>query len=176
MNLERPQIIEMDQERDRKTCIALDHKVTGANRELAQWLADHKIYSARVVADWLACGSTRIHYLRKWATDGFEGKPFPSGTSVHAHEQSPLKSQDNSEEELDAEEDVEKPDVAPPEEITSNFLETVSTHKAILRTYKKIFSVAALDRAQKDEVRAAIRDLITKWQHLERALSPKERL
>ena len=28
-------IIEMDAERDRKTCVSLDLKVTGANRELA---------------------------------------------------------------------------------------------------------------------------------------------
>jgi hypothetical protein len=34
-------IIEMDEERDRKACIALDLKVTAANRELAQWLLDH---------------------------------------------------------------------------------------------------------------------------------------
>ena len=31
------QIVEMDQERDRKTCLSLDLKVTGSNRELAQW-------------------------------------------------------------------------------------------------------------------------------------------
>jgi hypothetical protein len=36
----KPELIytETDAERDRKTCIALDQKVTGANRELAQWL------------------------------------------------------------------------------------------------------------------------------------------
>ena len=36
-------IIEMDIERDRKTCIAIDLEVTGANRKLAQWVAKTNI-------------------------------------------------------------------------------------------------------------------------------------
>jgi hypothetical protein len=32
-------------ERDRKTCLSLDSKVTEASRELAQWLLDHPRYS-----------------------------------------------------------------------------------------------------------------------------------
>lgn len=69
------QIVEMDQERDRKTCITLDMKVTGANRELAQWLVDHPRYSGAVVAAWLGCSKSRINYLRQWAQDGFNGTP-----------------------------------------------------------------------------------------------------
>jgi hypothetical protein len=38
------------EQRDRKICISLDRKVSGANHELAQWLIDHPRYSQRVVA------------------------------------------------------------------------------------------------------------------------------
>jgi hypothetical protein len=40
------------EERDRKTCISLDAKATGAERELAQWLLDHPGYSGADVAGW----------------------------------------------------------------------------------------------------------------------------
>jgi hypothetical protein len=53
-------IIEMDEERDRKACIALDLKVTAANRELAQWLLDHPQYTAPQAAAWLGRGRSRI--------------------------------------------------------------------------------------------------------------------
>jgi hypothetical protein len=46
-------VIEMDVERDRKTCIALDLKVTGANRELAQWIVNHPQYTHKTIAEWL---------------------------------------------------------------------------------------------------------------------------
>ena len=69
------QIVEMDQERDRKTCLSLDLRVTGANHELGQWLVDHPRYSAPVVAGWLGCGETRIKELRRWAAGGFIGAP-----------------------------------------------------------------------------------------------------
>jgi hypothetical protein len=65
-------IIEMDKERDRKTCIALDQKVAGANRELAQWLLDHPRYAGAAVASWLGCEKRRIERLRKWAKNGFD--------------------------------------------------------------------------------------------------------
>jgi hypothetical protein len=39
-------------ERDREACIALDQKVTSAERELAQWLANHP-YPDPIVAEWL---------------------------------------------------------------------------------------------------------------------------
>jgi hypothetical protein len=38
--------IEMDEERARKECLALDLKVAGANRELAQWILDNPRWSA----------------------------------------------------------------------------------------------------------------------------------
>jgi hypothetical protein len=53
--------------------LPMDLKVTGANRELAQWLLDHDKYSAPIVAGWLGCGVTRIKELRVWAKGGFVG-------------------------------------------------------------------------------------------------------
>jgi transposase-like protein len=62
--------------------------------------------------------------------------------------------------------------VAPTDEITSNFLDTVSRHRAVHKAYKKVFAkvfeVSAFDRAQKDEIRTAIRGLISQLQSLER--------
>lgn len=69
------QIVEMDPERDRKTCVALDLKTRGADRELAQWLLDHPRYKAPEVARWLGCSETRIKRLRRWAEGAFIGAP-----------------------------------------------------------------------------------------------------
>jgi hypothetical protein len=60
--------------------------------------------------------------------------------------------------------------VADPAEILRNFLDTIERQAAVLRAYKKIFAVAALDQTQKEEARTAIRKLVTKWQSLERVL------
>lgn len=102
------QIVEIDQERDRKTCLSLDQKATGANRELAQWCFDHPRYSQRVIAAWLGCKHTRIFRLRKWAASGFEGLPFgyknnPDSRSTNkataagaVRHQSPLKTKTKS--------------------------------------------------------------------------------
>jgi hypothetical protein len=60
--------------------------------------------------------------------------------------------------------------VAPPEVIRKNFIDTIDGHQAVVKAYRKIIKVAALNPAQKDEVRTAIRRLISKWQSLERAL------
>jgi hypothetical protein len=62
--------------------------------------------------------------------------------------------------------------VAPPDEITSTFLDTVSgqraVHKAFKKIFAKVFEVSAFDRAQKDKIRTAIRGLISQLQSLER--------
>ena len=98
-------IIEMDEERDRKECIALDREATGANRKLAQWLLDHPGYSSRKVAEWLGGSSFRVNCLRRWAKGGFKGLPFdkenkPDNRDPSHREsarfQSPLKQHDNS--------------------------------------------------------------------------------
>jgi hypothetical protein len=61
--------------------------------------------------------------------------------------------------------------VAEPDEIKSNFLDTIDRHAAVVRAYKKVFAVAALNQVQKDEISAAIRKLITKWTSLDRTLA-----
>ena len=71
-------IIEMDEERDRKACLALDLKVAGANRELAQWLLDHPQYTGAHVARGVGSGETKIKRLRHWAQSGFSDEKHPT--------------------------------------------------------------------------------------------------
>jgi len=71
-------IIEMDEERARKECLALDLKVAGANRELAQWLLDHPQYRAAHVARGVGSGETKIKQLRRWAQSGFSDEKHPT--------------------------------------------------------------------------------------------------
>jgi ParB-like chromosome segregation protein Spo0J len=59
--------------------------------------------------------------------------------------------------------DVEEIETENPDQIVTNFLDTVGRHAAVLRAYKKVFGVSALTQEQKDEVRTAIGRLITKW-------------
>jgi hypothetical protein len=61
--------------------------------------------------------------------------------------------------------------VAEPDEIKSNFLDTIDRHAAVVRAYKKVFAVAALNQAQKNEISAAIRKLITQWTSLDRTFA-----
>jgi Protein of unknown function (DUF3102) len=63
-----------------------------------------------------------------------------------------------------AREQPKQKDVASPEEIKSNIFDTIERQKAVARAYKKVFKVATLDQAAKDEVSAAIGTLITTWQ------------
>jgi hypothetical protein len=111
---------------------ALDLKVTGANRELAQWLLDHPRYSGVVVAAWLGCGKTRIKGLRQWATNGFNGSPFdsknkPDGRRNHdaaaRRGRGPLKTKDNSESNDDFETDGGE--IAPPDVLEDNILHAI---------------------------------------------------
>jgi hypothetical protein len=62
-------------------------------------------------------------------------------------------------------------EVAPPEEIKSNILDSIERHKAVARAYKKVLAVSKLDQTSKDEVSAAIGRLINTWQSLQRALA-----
>jgi hypothetical protein len=128
-------IYEMDSERDRKTCVALDLKVSGANQELAQWLLDHPRYSGEVVGGRLGCSKSRIAYLRKWAREGFHGTPFDRTNKPderYRHDASstpsgnaPLKSQDNSEPTQDSD-DAHDPDaVADPAVVEENALDVL---------------------------------------------------
>jgi hypothetical protein len=118
------------EQRDRKICISLDRKVSDANRELAQWLIDHPRYSQRVIASWLGCKHTRIFYLRKWATNGFQGMPFGKGnkrddrppnhrnSNGAARHQSPLTSQTNFQDDAFDFDGVEYPAI-----VLENFLD-----------------------------------------------------
>ncbi len=169
------QIVEMDIERDRKTCISLDARVTGANRELAQWLLDHDRYSAPIVANWLGCGETRIKGLRRWAEGGFVDLPH-SRSKRRPVADGALKSQENSDSDTEDGEEPENEggtDVASPEEIKQNIFDSIARHMAIVRAYKKVLAVSALDEASKNEVSVQIGRLITKWQSLQRALAPR---
>jgi hypothetical protein len=60
--------------------------------------------------------------------------------------------------------------VASPEEIRKNILDSVERQIALVRSYKKILRVSSLDQAMKDEVSAALGILITNAQSLQRAL------
>lgn len=170
-------IMENDEERDRKTCISLDQHVSGANRELAQWLVDHPRYSAPAVAQWLGCGSTRIKLLREWAQREFEGAPGNSParrkrTAERRHgDGAALKSQENLQEDAEHTTDDVATDVAPPEEILRNVLNTIERHKAVMGSYKKVLKVSALNQTARNEVSEALGTLITKIQSLQRALS-----
>jgi hypothetical protein len=168
-------IIEMDTERDRKTCVALDLKVSGANRELAQWLMDHPRYSSRVVAEWLGCHHTKILLWRKWANGGFVGAPFgyenhpdkrQLGAVLH---QETLKSKENFED------DTFEPDgnVEEPRKVIGNVLDTIRQSKAVAEAYRKILKVSPFDSAAKKQISDEIEWLIRKWRSVQSTLATK---
>src|SRR5260370_1364268 len=98
-------VLESDIQRDRKACITLFHRVAGANQELAQWLIDHPKYTHETVAEWLSCSPSRIGYLRDWAKKGFPGESYRAMSNRSAERdrggESPLKSHDNSDDEVE---------------------------------------------------------------------------
>jgi hypothetical protein len=180
-------IIEMDAERDRKICVSLDLKVTGANRELAQWLADHNHYSGMLVAGWLGCGETRILALRRWVKSGFDDALHPTKERQRREERrlenpriaadSPLKLQENFENDnperetgLDDEAEVEDP-----ERVIKNLLIDLDRHAAAARAYGKIFKVSSFDAGMKKQISEAIDRLISKWRLTQVRLARKER-
>jgi hypothetical protein len=176
-------IIEMDAERDRKICVSLDLKVTGANRELAQWLIDHPRYTASVVAEWLGCGETRIKTLRRWAEGRFQGAPYNQPVRQERDERrrhgadAPLISQENFENDnperetgLDDEAEVEDP-----ERVIKNLLIDLDRNAAAARAYGKIFKVSSFDAGMKKQISEAIDRLISKWRLTQVTLARKER-
>ena len=160
-------IVENDIERDRKTCIALDKKADDGQRELAAWINNHS-YTSRVVANWLGCGETRIHYLRTWAKKGFEGKPFHPG-NFRAREDHPLKSKEDFQDDVfPSGEDVEDP-----AKTLSNVLDSIKQSKAVAGVYRKILRASPFDRAAKKEISDAIELLIRKWRSVQSTLVRK---
>jgi hypothetical protein len=167
------QIVEMDHERDRKTCLMLERKVTGANRELAQWLLDHPRYSAPVVAGWIGCSDTRIKRLRRWAEGGFVGAPSndekrKQREGRHHGADAPLESLDDSEsdDDLDA-------DIAAPEVLIDNIMHAIGGINENARIFNKFLKVSALDREAATRIIAAIDKMMGKWRSIQSTLERK---
>lgn len=173
-------VIDIDVERDRKACIAIDAKIAGANRELAQWLVDHPNYSAPEVAKWLGCGVTRIKDLRLWAKRGFEGSPTKdrrqrSDNRRRAGDED-LETQENFETETGDESEQDE-HVADPAVILENLRHLISRHRAGAEGIRKVIKVSRLESGAREELRRAIDSLILKWKSVLSTLAhPKRRV
>lgn len=173
------QIVEMDQERDRKTCLTLDLKVTGANRELAQWLVDHPRYSGAVVAGWIGCEERRIQKLRKWAQEGFVDLPnsrYKDNRKPTAPSDAALKRNDNSESDaVEHDEDgvVIDDEIASPEQIEDNVLYAIQRINENARAFSKILKASALDREAVERINTAVDRMIQKWRSIQSTLEKK---
>lgn len=173
------QIIDIEVERDRKICVSLDLKATGANRELAQWLLDHPTYSAPVVAGWLGCGAARIKKLRIWAKEGFIGSAYTAKykkkiDSSNRNDQQ-LKSLDNldyggQEAEISGGEDTE---IADPDVIEDNALYTLQRINENVRVFKKLFKASPLDLEARNRISVAIERTIQKLRSTQAILERK---
>ena len=171
-------IIEMDQERDRKTCIHLDLKVTGANRELAQWLLDHPRYPATDIANWLGCGATRIKDLRIWAGKGFAEDAHPTRARSRRDDRrraddASLETNDNSELDDDPGEGDATDEVAAPDEIENNGLYVIQRINANAKASNKILKASAIDREAAERISTAIERMIDKWRSIQSTLARK---
>jgi hypothetical protein len=167
---DRPAEAESAEVRARRECIALDQKVTGANRELAQWLIDNPTWTAAEVSRWLDCHERRIQRLRVWAKKGFPlSGPHaesnnPSSTTVGS-----LKTNDNfQDDDFEPSEDVEDP-----AKVLSNILHSINRAKAGAEAYRKILKVSSFDREAKAEIYNAITQLIVKWKAVRSTLDKK---
>lgn len=177
------QIVEMDQERDRKTCLSLDLKVNGANRELAQWLVDHPRYSGAEVARWLGCGETRIKRLRRWAVGGFVGAPNydekakESDARRRGRADVQLETNDNSESPVEHDEDGvvidDDNEIASPEQIEDNILYAIQRISENARAFSKILRASALDREAVERINTAVDRMIHKWRSIQSTLEKK---
>lgn len=176
------QIVEMDQERDRKTCINLDLKVNGANRELAQWIADHRgKYSAEEIARWLGCSANRIKNLRVWAEGGFKGAPFYNEKRKERENRprgvgATLETNNNSDgdDEFDPETgEVRDDEVADPNVLEDNILHAIGGMNENARIFKKLLRDSALDREAADRISTAIDRAVGKWRSIQSTLEKK---
>jgi hypothetical protein len=173
-------IFEMDEERDRKTCVTLDLKITGANRELAQWLLDHPRYSAAVVAGWIGCGDTRIKDLRRWAANDFSGAPHNSKERQERDNRrhdadAPLQTNNNSEpdDDFDPETGEVKDEVTTPDVIEDNILHAIGGMNENARIFNRLLRASALDREAADRISTAIDRAIGKWRSIQSTLEKK---
>jgi hypothetical protein len=168
-----PAIIREAEEHDRRECIALDLKVGGANRELAQWLIDHPSYPNTAVANWLGCDETRIRKLRKWAVNGFITPSHQSGAKRAGDSVTspnvPLKTNDNfRDDNFEPGDDVE--DSA---QVLKNILDSIGHAKSVAEAYRKILKSSSFDRGAKAEIYNAINQLIVKWRSVQSTLDTK---
>jgi hypothetical protein len=170
-------IIEMDTERDRKKCISLDQRVTGASRELAQWLLDHPRYSAPVVAGWLGCSETRIKQLRGWASKGFVG-PQRDGNLSRPRDDNRRRDVDaplNPQENPDPSQDDDTSIVADPEVIKENLMDTLGRSLAVAKVFIKILKQSSLAEGANGELNSAINRLLNKWRAVQAILTKEGR-
>jgi hypothetical protein len=176
---EPPAIVREDEEYDRKECIALVRKVGSGNRELAQWLADHrKTYPCPVVAEWIkdepssSYNERSLRQLRKWAEGGFVGRPFGRDNKPDNRRDrtdGPLKTHDNfQDDELEPSDEVEDP-----AQVLTNVLDSIEDAKALAEAYRKIFKVSSFDREAKAKIYNAINNLIVKWRTVQSTLDKK---
>jgi hypothetical protein len=179
--VEKPAIVEAEEERDRRDCIALDKKVDGANRELGQWLLAHPSYGNTEVAQWLGCDESRVRRLRKWAVNGFRGTHYdrtnaPRSDNSVAPPNAPLKTHDNFQD--DTWEPSEEADdgiggVEDPKQILWHLIDTIKGQQASAEAYRKIFKKSSFDREAKAKIYNAINQLIVKWRTVQSALDTK---
>lgn len=170
------QIVEMDQERDRKTCVSLDLKITGDTRELAQWIADHRgRYSTMQIAGWLGCSDTRIKRLRTWAEGGFKGAPNYSEQrrqeyqkNRHLGAEGALKTNDNSKSDEDTDPEITEPGV-----LEDNILHAIGGMNENARIFNKLLRVSALDREAVVRINTAIDRMMGKWRSIQSTLEKK---
>jgi hypothetical protein len=170
--VEIPAIVEMAEERDRRECVALDKKIDGANRQLAQWLIDHPTYPNTAVAKWLDCDESRPRFLRKWANGGFvenyRSKIHKRSESVLGPNEG-LKTNDNFQDD-----DLEpSPEMEDPTQILTNVLDSIKHAKSVAEAYRKILKSSPFDREAKTQIYNAINQLIVKWRTVQSTLDKK---
>jgi hypothetical protein len=176
------QIVEMDRERDRKACIALDLKITGANHELAQWIANKRgTYTIPEIARWLGTSESRITRLRKWAEGGFVGGPHDDDTERRKSKpplsvEDSLKTNDNSESDDGSDDDdSDDSEIAAPEQIEDNILYAIQRINENAGVFTKILKASALDREAVARIDTAIDRMMGKWRSIQSMLEKKVR-
>ena len=153
-------IIEMDEERARKECLALDLKVAGATRELAQWLLDHPQYTAAQVARGVGCGETKIKQLRRWAQSGFSDEKHPKAVRRGFEDNYKRDRRAETARQRAAREDAE---IAEPETIEANLHHYMLRMNNFARMFRDHFRLSAFDREAETRIVAAIDRTIEKW-------------
>ena len=141
-----------------------------ATARAAKAVAAHPEKSDRSIAAEIGVSAPTVGKARKATVKDFTVEPRV-GLDGRVRHLPKTKQNDDDDEDMPTEAEAEESRVAEPDEIKSNFLDTIDRHAAVVRAYKKVFAVAALNQVQKDEISAAIRKLITKWTSLDRTLA-----